>query len=81
MAEQVVDEIWTSEEAAEYFKTSVASMEQLARRGEVPAKKVGRHWRFSASALKKWFGTWQPNTLDPNKKAREILQTLRQGNK
>ncbi len=81
MAEEVVDEIWTSKEAAEYFKTTVASLEQLARRGEVPAKKVGRHWRFSAAALKRWFSDWKPNTFNPNKKAGEILEQLRHDTK
>lgn len=77
MSEIVLDDILLPEQAAEKLHINVSKLLRLAKRGEIPAKKVGRgEWRFKGSEISKWFEDWQPNTFDPNKKAGEIIEAL-----
>ena len=39
------------EEAAEYLAIDPQAVRRAARNGEIPAKKIGRHWRISRQAL------------------------------
>jgi PTS system nitrogen regulatory IIA component len=47
-------DIMTAEEAARYLKVSLRTLRELAGAGRIPARKVGREWRFSRSALETW---------------------------
>lgn len=76
MVETGLNDILTKEETAQLLKTSVKHVINLAKRGVIPAKKLGRDWRFKASEINKWFSDWQPNTFDPNKVAGEILRGI-----
>lgn len=77
MSEFVLDDILMPEQIAEKLKVPVCKVIRLAKRGEIPAKKVGRgEWRFKGSEVSKWFEDWQPNTFDPNKKAGEIIGAI-----
>lgn len=40
------DEVMTAREVAELLKMPVSTIYQLARRGELPARRLGRTWRF-----------------------------------
>jgi excisionase family DNA binding protein len=42
----------TLEEAAEILRVSAGAMRQYARQGIVPARKIGKHWRFLESELR-----------------------------
>lgn len=44
-------EVLNVEDVAELLDVSVWTVRDLAHRGELPAKKVGRAWRFSRQAL------------------------------
>ena len=72
----VLDDILTAEEAAKKLKRSVGQLLTAARRGEVPAKKIGRDWVFKESELAKWLSDWKPNTFNPNQRAKEILEGI-----
>jgi excisionase family DNA binding protein len=77
MTEILLDDILLPEEAAKKLHIDVKKLMRLAKRGEIPAKKVGRgEWRFKGSEISKWFEDWQPNTFDPNKRAGEIIKGL-----
>lgn len=52
--------ILTIEEAAKYLRVSKSTLYKLVREGGVPGQKVGRHWRFSKSAIDQWFQS-KPN--------------------
>ncbi|MBM3500603.1 MAG: helix-turn-helix domain-containing protein [Armatimonadetes bacterium] len=41
-----MSEILTTEEAAQYLKTSPDTIKRLARAGRIPGVKFGRAWRF-----------------------------------
>ena len=40
------NEVMTAREVAELLKMPVSTIYELARRGELPARRLGRTWRF-----------------------------------
>ena len=44
----------TLEEAAQYLKMGKSTLYDLARKGNIPAHKMGRAWRFDAEELDQW---------------------------
>jgi excisionase family DNA binding protein len=57
----------TLEEAAKYLKMGKSTLYDLARKGSIPAHKMGREWRFDAEELDKRLKAgklcWTPNNL------------------
>ena len=53
MAEQTKD-VLDVQEAADLLGVSVWTVRDAANKGELPARKVGRAWRFSRQALLDW---------------------------
>jgi len=49
--------VLTIGELAAYLKMSKSTLYHLARRGDVPGQKIGRHWRFHKAAIDRWLGT------------------------
>lgn len=47
-------EVLTVEEAAALLKLNPETVYRKARRGEIPAVKVGRSWRFPKEPLEEW---------------------------
>ena len=43
--------ILSAHEVSKMMRVSIRTVLQMARDGELPAKKVGREWRFSRRAL------------------------------
>jgi excisionase family DNA binding protein len=48
------DRILTLEEASELFKVSTKTFMKMLRDEDLPARKIGREWRFSEQALLTW---------------------------
>ena len=48
------NDVLTAEEAAAYLRIARATLYRLAAKGQIPAVKVGRVWRFSRSLLDEW---------------------------
>lgn len=48
------DLILTLEEASELFKVSTKTFLKILREEDLPARKIGREWRFSRQALLEW---------------------------
>ena len=44
----------TINEVIEYLRIPRSSLYKLAQEGKVPARKVGRHWRFHRDVLEEW---------------------------
>ena len=44
-------DILNTQEAAELLRVTPRTVKQLAAAGKIPARKVGRGWRFSRAAL------------------------------
>jgi len=50
-------EILNMEEAAEFFNVSIKTFIKLLKEEQVPARKIGREWRFSRNALIQWLSS------------------------
>lgn len=48
------DEILTLDEVAAYLKAGKRTVYRLAKKGEIPAFKLGGTWRFRRSELERW---------------------------
>ncbi len=46
-----VDSLWTVEDVAGYLKLQPETIRSMARRGELPAIKLGKVWRFQKTAI------------------------------
>jgi len=51
-----MNEVLTISEAAQYLRISLRTAHRLVKARRIPAKRVGRQWRFSRSALAKYLG-------------------------
>jgi excisionase family DNA binding protein len=49
-----VEKLLTPEEAAELLRLSVYTLQEYARKGVIPAIKVGKVWRFREPELNTW---------------------------
>ena len=47
-------DILTIDEAAALLRIPRSSVYKLAQQGKIPAKKVGRHWRFHRQTIVNW---------------------------
>ncbi len=45
------DPLWTVEDVATYLKLQPETIRSMARRGELPALKIGKVWRFQRHAI------------------------------
>jgi excisionase family DNA binding protein len=52
-----VEALLTSNEASRVLKIHPKVLERMAKRGEVPALKVGKFWRYRATALDAWINS------------------------
>ena len=43
--------LMTVEEVAKYLQLNTQTVSRMAARGELPAVKIGRHWRFRKETL------------------------------
>ena len=50
-------EIMTIEEAAQLLGVSVKTFNKVLHSQSIPARKIGREWKFSRSALIHWVGS------------------------
>ena len=48
------DNILNAQEAANFLGSHVETVRRLARKGEIPAFKMGKDWRFRRSSLLRW---------------------------
>jgi excisionase family DNA binding protein len=48
---ELASPLWTVEEVAEYLKLQPETIRSMARRGELPAIKLGKVWRFRQTAI------------------------------
>ena len=62
VAVKIDSDVWNAKETAECLKAHVETVQRMARRGEIPAFKVGKDWRFHKEALRKWTETQHCNS-------------------
>ena len=50
-------EILTAGEVATWLRIPKSTLYKLCQESRIPAKKIGRHWRFDRATLQKWLVT------------------------
>jgi excisionase family DNA binding protein len=50
-------DVLTAEQLAELLQVDVKTVRALAARGELPGRRLGRHWRFSRDAVLEWLAS------------------------
>jgi excisionase family DNA binding protein len=60
-----IEALLTSKEASRVLKIRPKVLERMAKRGEVPALKVGRFWRYRATTLDAWITSRLKSTCQP----------------
>jgi excisionase family DNA binding protein len=64
-------EVLTLTEAAALLRVPAADVAAMAQRGELPARRLGREWRFNRQALLVWLGAgWAPIEGPPEEESR-----------
>ena len=49
----IPNETWNSKQAADYLTTSVPTLLKEVEKGNVPAVRIGKDWKFSSIAMHK----------------------------
>ncbi len=50
----VEHEMLTAHEVATFLRVPVSTIYKLARLGQIPSSKIGKHWRFTRRGLQEW---------------------------
>ena len=50
----------TLDELAAYLKRGRSTLYKMARKGQVPASRIGRSWRFDRGAIDEWLRRQSP---------------------
>jgi excisionase family DNA binding protein len=61
------EKLMTVKEVADYLRLDEHTVYRMARKGEIPAYKVARQWRFKKNALEKWL---ERQSLQKNSKGK-----------
>ena len=64
-----IEALITSEQAAVILGLHPKVVERKAKRGEIPGFKLGKYWRYRASALDGWIESQLHSTCQPCRKA------------
>lgn len=67
-----------AQEAARFLGAHVETVRRLARRGDIPAFKVGKDWRFHREALEQWTATHHQRQARPTVLVVDDEQGIRQ---
>jgi excisionase family DNA binding protein len=60
-----IESLLTTKEASQVLKIHPKVLERMAKRGEVPALKVGKFWRYRATALDGWINSRLQSSRQP----------------
>jgi len=53
------NKVLNAKEAADFLRAHVETIRRLARKGDIPAYKIGKDWRFRREALMDWAETYR----------------------
>lgn len=69
------NQVFTVDELAVYLKVSKSTLYKLLSEGKVPGQKIGKHWRFSRSAINEWLKEPQRKQSQEAKSVNDLSQT------
>ncbi|MBI5585696.1 MAG: helix-turn-helix domain-containing protein [Deltaproteobacteria bacterium] len=48
-------EIMNPDDVSRWFRIPKSTLYKLCLAGQIPSKKIGKHWRFDRGELERWF--------------------------
>jgi excisionase family DNA binding protein len=60
-----IEPLWTPADAASYLGLHEKTVIKMARLGQIPAIRLGKHWRFRAVDLTAWVSTQVQSNRQP----------------
>lgn len=57
--------LWTPTDAASFLRLHEKTVIKMARLGQIPAIRLGKHWRFRATDLTSWVATQVQSNRQP----------------
>jgi excisionase family DNA binding protein len=57
--------LMTLQETADYLRVTRSTIHRLLKRNQIPAFRIGRHWRFNLEEIENWCASHASNK-DPN---------------
>jgi excisionase family DNA binding protein len=60
-----VEPLWTPADAASYLGLHEKTVIKMARLGQIPAIRLGKHWRFRATDLTAWVASQVQSNRQP----------------
>jgi len=60
-AAAVNPELMTMQEVADYLRVTRSTVHRLLKRNEIPAFRIGRHWRFNVAEIGRWCASRMPS--------------------
>ena len=64
--ESRIKELWTVKDVAQYLKLQPETIRNMARKGDLPAIKLSRMWRFSKDEVELWLESQAGNVDSTN---------------
>ena len=64
-ASNAIEALLTTKEATQVLKIHPKVLERMAKRGDVPALKVGKFWRYRATSLDAWINSRLKSSCQP----------------
>jgi excisionase family DNA binding protein len=61
MAASLNAEVLTLDQAASLLQLCSHTVSKLARKGDLPGRRIGREWRFVRSELLRWINGYRPS--------------------
>ena len=61
------EDLWSTQQAAEYLGVTRQSVHELAQRGQIGGRRVGRTWVFTKAELDAWLAKPRPKGGRPPK--------------
>jgi excisionase family DNA binding protein len=53
--------VMTLQEVADYLRVTRSTIHRLLKRNEIPAFRIGRHWRFNVEEIARWSSSHASN--------------------
>lgn len=66
-------DVLTAGEVARWLRVPKSTLYKLYQERKIPAKKVGRHWRFDREAIRGWFAG---NSSDRNQPTDDVTGSI-----
>ena len=57
--------LMTLQETADYLRVTRSTIHRLLKRNQIPAFRIGRHWRFNLEEIENWCSS-RASDKDPN---------------